>query len=124
MKSLSAFLGGLCVISLGGCVGPTDVANRYFATEKYPAKSPTEVTILASAPSEPHFIIAEFQSRNESPASVQKKAAEIGADAVIITLLGGHHSLSQEWASDDKYRNKSYTRILGVALKYSPEGSR
>ena len=43
-------------------------------------------------------MIADFQSRGESPEAVRKKAADIGADAVIISILGGYYSRSEEWA--------------------------
>ena len=58
---------------------------------------------------------ADFQSRGERPEAVRKKAADIGADAVIIAILGGYYA--GEWAGSDKQAN-TYTRITGTAIKY------
>ena len=104
----------LCLLSLG-CA--TDVANRYYASIKYPPKNPQDVQILKQAPARPYEVIADFQSRGESPKSVAKKAAKIGADAVIIVILGGYYELGTEWASND-YQASTYTRINGTAIRY------
>lgn len=95
----------------------SDVANRYYAGQKYPAKAPGEVQILWEAPSRPHKVIADFQSRGESPDDLRNRAAAIGADAVIVSLLGGTYSLKEQWASEDRY-SKTYSRITGTAIKY------
>lgn len=101
---------------LSACAA-TDVANRYYVEERYAAVSPEKVTVLTKLPSQPHTVIAEFQSRREQPDSVREKAAEIGADAVIITLFGGEHSLSAQWASDERNMSKTFSRIVGIAIK-------
>lgn len=94
-----------------------DVANRYYSQKRYPAKPQNEVLLLAKAPSRAYEVIADFQSRNEGPPAMQKKAAEIGADAVIVTTLGGLYQLSDEWASRDS-QSKTYSRIIGTAIIY------
>ena len=63
--------------------------------------------------------LADFQSRGESEKSVRKKAAKIGADAVIISTLGGFYHLSTQWAGEDSQSN-TYTRICGTAIIYKP----
>jgi hypothetical protein len=93
----------------------TDVANRYYGTAKYPAKTPSEVELLWKRPLRDFVVIADFQSRGESPEAVRKKAADIGADAVIIAILGGYYS--GEWAGSNKHPD-TYTRITGTAIKY------
>jgi hypothetical protein len=100
---------------LTGCA--TDVANRYYVAEKYPAKNPKEVELLWQRPSREFTVIADFQSRGESPEAVRKKAAKIGADAVIISILGGLYDISEQWAGNDRQSN-TYTRITGTAIKY------
>lgn len=103
-------------LSLGaGCA--SDVANRYYGDTQYAPKDVAEVELLHAAPSRPFDVIADFQSRNESPKSVQKKAAAIGADAVIVTTLGGRYSEAEEWANQKRDR-ELYTRIVGTAIKY------
>lgn len=99
-----------------GCA--TDVANRYYSAKTYAAKDPSQVQMLFSKPSRPFEVIADFQSRGESPESVRKKAAKIGADAVIIAVFGGYYSLSEEWAGKDR-REGTYSRITGTAIVYT-----
>lgn len=104
----------VCLMSVG-CA--TDVANRYYASTKYPPKNPQDVQILRQPPARPYEVIADFQSRGESPKSVAKKAAKIGADAVIIATLGGYYELGTQWASEDNQAH-TYTRITGTAIRY------
>src|SRR2546429_4449572 len=104
----------LVLIALAACA--TDVANRYYGTVKYPPKEPQNVEILWRAPMRDYVVIADFQSRGETPEAMREKAAKIGADAIIISILGGHYSRSEEWASADRYR-ESYSRITGTALQ-------
>lgn len=106
----------LCAsLLVSGCA--TDVANRYYAAEKFAERPVKEVELLWSRPTRPFVVIADFQSRGESPEDVRKKAAKIGADAVIISLLGGEYSLSEQWAGEDR-RNHTYSRITGSAIRY------
>src|SRR2546426_342003 len=69
-----------------------DVANRYYAAERYPERSPKSVEILSHAPSRPFMVIADFQSRGESAEALRRRAAKIGADAIIVTRIGGLYS--------------------------------
>ncbi|MBE0544652.1 MAG: hypothetical protein IH623_25205 [Verrucomicrobia bacterium] len=112
-------LSSLCLLVLAsllaGCA--TDVANRYYSAEKYPAKDPKEVELLWERPSREFTVIADFQSRGESPEAVRKKAAQIGADAVIISILGGLYNTSEQWAGSDS-QGHTYSRITGTAIKY------
>jgi hypothetical protein len=107
----------LYIISLliSGCA--QDVANRYYASEKYPEKQSQQVELLYKRPKREFEVIADFQSRNESAASIRKKAAKIGADAVIVTSLGGSYSFSDEWANNDSQSHTS-SRMVATAIKY------
>ncbi|MEX2213708.1 MAG: hypothetical protein WD768_06250 [Phycisphaeraceae bacterium] len=100
---------------LTGCA--TDEAYRYYATETYPAKDAREVELLSEPPSRPHEVIADFQARGASASYMRKRAAEIGADAVIVVTLGGYRSPHEKWASDDSH-STSYTRITATAIRY------
>lgn len=104
-------------VLLIGCA--SDQAHRYYAAEKYPAKRAETVELLFEKPSKPFDVIADFQSRGESPEDMRKRAAEIGADAVIVSLLGGNVSISNQWAGKDS--NTSYSRITGTAIKFKRE---
>jgi adenine/guanine phosphoribosyltransferase-like PRPP-binding protein len=116
MKSrLYAKVSVLVLVSLiAGCA--TDVANRYYVSEHYDPKDPKEVELLWQRPNRDFVVIADFQSRGESPEAMRKRAAKIGADAVIIAILGGYYA-QEEWAGQDSQRN-TYTRITGTAIKY------
>ena len=104
----------------------SDIANRYYAAERYAPRPTDEVQLLTSEPTEPYIVIADFQMRGESAKGMQKRAADIGADAIIVTVLGGFYSESEEWAGQDYYKAKiennkivgTYTRIVGTAIKY------
>lgn len=103
------------VISFTGCA--SDVANRYYGAESYPPRMRSEVQILYSRPAQAFTVIADFQSRGEDAEDLRKKAAAIGADAVIVSYLGGHHRLGTQWASEDP--STTYTRIAGTAIKFT-----
>jgi hypothetical protein len=109
------FFLSFCAFLLAGCA--QDVANRYYASEQYAARDPQSVALLSAAPSRAHTVIADLQSRNESPQAMRKRAAKIGADAIIVSPLGGYYSHSEEWASKDSM-SRSYSRLVGSAIKY------
>ena len=104
-----------CALLLASCA--TDVANRFYGTETYPPKDPHQVELLWLRPTRDFRVIADFQSRGESPEAIRKKAAQIGADAVLISILGGYYSHGEEWAGSDSQRN-TYSRITDTAIKY------
>ena len=103
---------------LAGCV--TNEANRYYLKEKLPAKDIKEVEVLKAAPTRPYIVIADLQASQASFRYLQKRAAEIGADAVIVTPTGGWYSQGEVWAGNDQYSN-SYTGLVGTAIKYKKE---
>lgn len=113
MKNVSLFLVALIL-----CSCAQDVANRYYSTQRYPERSPRSVELLFHAPSRPFTVIADLQSRGESPNGMRKRAAQIGADAVIVTPLGGFYKRADEWANADSMSN-SYSRLVGSAIKYT-----
>lgn len=112
LKLALVFVAPLLVLA-GGCA--SDQASRYFASERYPAKPAEQVDILNAPPSRPYEIIAEFQSRGETPQDMRRKAAGVGADAVIVVLAGGSRLQSAEWASES---TNTYSRIIGSAIRY------
>jgi len=103
------------ILLLSSCV--SDVAHRYYLSETFPSKDPSEVEILTSNPSRDFIIMADFQSRGESANSLRNRAARIGADAVIVSNLGGSYSLSEKWAGEDRHAGTA-DRIVGTAIKY------
>lgn len=109
------FLSLLSLI-LSGCA--QDVANRYYSSQRYEPKQSKDVALLFSAPSRPFTVIADFQSRNESPEGMKKRAAKIGADAIIVSPVGGLYRLNEEWAGSDRM-SRSYSRLIGSVIKYN-----
>ena len=105
-------LGALVITS---CV--SDVANRYYGNVRYSPKKAEEVEILRKRPNRDFTVIADFQSRGESVAAMREKAAQIGADAIIISILGGYYDRGEEWAGEDRY-SSTYSRITGTAIIY------
>lgn len=110
---------GVGIAALLLCSCATDVANRYYSSERFPARNPKDVEILFRQPTQKFDAIADLQSRNESPRGMRNRAAKIGADAVIVTPLGGYYSLGDEWAGADSMSG-TYTRLVGTAIKYKP----
>jgi hypothetical protein len=105
------------VIAVFTCSCASDVANRYYSERDYPPKPVASVEVLTREPSRPYEVIADFQSRGDSARSLRAKAAKIGADAVIVTYLGGRYDPNEEW-SQQKSTGDLYTRIVGTAIKY------
>ncbi len=116
MKLITLIILGL---SLVGC--SSDIANRCYKCGKFPPKNKEEVLILDSKPTRPFDVIADFQSRGETPSDLQEKAAAIGADAVIVSHVGGFYSRDEEWASQDRYKGEFHDHILGTAIKFKEE---
>ena len=48
---------------------------------------------------------------------MQRRAAEIGGDAVILVRGGGVYSRNEIWASEDRYAT-SYNRLLATVIKF------
>jgi len=107
------------LVAVTGCA--SDVANRYYGGIRYPPKRPDQVEILRRRPDRNFTVIADFQSRGETVADMREKAAQIGADAVIISILGGFAGggadLREESAGADRSSN-IYSHITGTAIIY------
>jgi len=117
MKKLIYLLSLLILVS--GCV--RGIANRYYLEKKLPAKDIKEVEVLREAPLRPYIVIADLQTSSGATFKyMQKRAAEIGADAVIVTPTGGPYSYSENWAGDDRHSNR-YIGLVGTAIKYKKE---
>ena len=50
--------------------------------------------------------------------TLKKRAAKIGADAIIVSPVGGLYRLDEEWAGSDRMA-RSYSRLVGSAIKYN-----
>lgn len=98
-----------------GCA--SDQAFRYYSAERFPARDPGTVEVLNSAPTRPFTVIADFQIRNASEERLRREAAKIGADAVIVTHLGGFYQRSEKWAGEDRLKG-TRTRLVGSAIKF------
>lgn len=101
-----------------GCM--SDEANRCYFKGKFPPREVSEVQVLHEAPQKPYIVIADFQANNASIKHMRKRAAEVGADAVIVVSAGGNYSRDEVWAGEDRYSD-SYIRLIGTAIKYKTE---
>jgi len=117
MLNQSLRVAGMIVMTtaLFSCV--VDEANRYYGDVTYPPKQVQDVEVLKSAPDKSYTVLADFQAKRATAEYLRKLAAEIGADAVIITHVGGSYSHQEVWADKDRHSN-TYTRIVGTAIKY------
>ena len=97
-----------------------DKAYRYYLTERFAPKDPSEVAVLYEKPDREFVIMADMQARGVGVDSMRLEAANLGADAVIIVFLGGFYAHSEEWADGDKDKKtkNSYTRITATVIKY------
>ena len=100
---------------LTGCV--TGEANRMYSTVKLPAKGIDEVEVLRISPTRPYTVIADLQASRATVKHLRKRAAEVGADAVIVTPTGGSYSYNEVWAGKDRYSNTA-TGFIGTAIQY------
>ena len=96
----------------------SDEANRRYET--FPPTSVDEVEVLYEAPEKPYVVIADFQANNATIMHMRKRAAEVGADAVIVVRAGGYYSEDEVWAGSDRHSG-SYTRLIGTAIKFKTE---
>ncbi len=101
-----------------GCM--SDEANRFYLKEKLPAKNIQDVEVLREEPEQPYIVIADFQANRASIKHMRKRAAEVGADAVIVVPAGGWYSRKEVWADEDRHSD-SYTRLTATAIKYKTE---
>lgn len=101
--------------AFAGC--QNDAANRYYLAERLPPVDPAKVEVLRTPPARGYVVMADFQARGVSVDYMRREAAKIGADAVIVTLLGGVASREQVWASEDQYSN-TYSSVTGTAIKW------
>jgi len=110
-------IGIISLAQLAGCA--SDVANRYYSKAHYPARPVGEVEVLTNAPQRGYIVLADFQARGETAEDMRRQAAEIGSDAVIVTLLGGLYNRGEQWAGQDS-QSRTYSHIVGTAIKYTP----
>jgi hypothetical protein len=103
---------------LVGCV--SDEANRYYLRERLPPKNVKDVEVLREEPNRPYVVIADLQASGASFEYMRKKAARIGADAVILVPIGGWYSPGEVWAGKDRHSD-TYTRLTGTAIKYKTQ---
>jgi hypothetical protein len=100
---------------IAGC--KTDEAARYYGSERYPPRPPSEVQVFTSKPDRDFTVIADIQAYNVSPEHMRRRAAEVGGDAVILVRGGGYASSDQVWASEDRYSH-TYHRLLATVIKF------
>ena len=111
------FLSSVLLFCLIGCAH--DEANRFYLKQRLPPKMTEDVEILYEAPSRAFTVIADFQALNSNEKHMQKQAAQIGADAVIVGKTGGYYSESEVWADQDRHQSGDRrSRVIATAIVY------
>jgi hypothetical protein len=113
MKAMLVWVIACC--PLAACA--SDQASRFYLDHPLPPKPTDQVAILHAPPTAAYEVIADFQSRGETPRDMQRRAAEAGADAVVVVIAGGYRDLGEERADHDN-QSTSYSRIMGTAIRY------
>lgn len=113
----TAVAGIILAAALSSC--RHDVADRYYIRGE-PARSPESVVVLYERPTVPFDVMADFQARNASETYMREKAAEIGADAVIISRTGGLYDLRETAAGADRQAGTgtSVGHLNATAIRY------
>ena len=122
-----AALTGLLAVT--GCNTVSISSRQYLGGPTYPPTDPLQVQILRTAPTRPHVQLGQVQAEPSSDsvgaaqieASLQKAAAKMGADAVVIvadrTQAMGAIVTGPLWArSVDTITGRV---IIGVAIHYT-----
>lgn len=97
----------ISTLALQGCVSDYKLAP----------KDPAQVEVLNGRPLRDYFVVADFQTGGASERSLRRSAAEIGADAVIISNFGSNYSTKATAPGKDPYASPG-GRVLGTAIKY------
>ena len=117
----------LCVLT--GCNTVSTSSHQFLGGPTYPPTDPAQVQILRTEPTQPHVQLGQVQAEPSSSSvsnaeieqALQKVAAKMGADAVVVvqdtTQVTGAYVTGPLWA-------RSVTRvsgrvIVGVAIKYT-----
>ena len=119
----------LCVAVslLAGCTNVAVKTVRFTEVQTYPPTAPDIVAVLRAAPMRPHARLGELYVEPEGDASVeaiesglQKGAAPLGADAVVIvsdrTLKMGA-LVETSWVKRDVLPTPDRV-VVGVAIRY------
>ena len=94
-----------------------DEAARYYGDINYPERKPSEVEILTAAPASDYTVIADIQANRSSARHMQRRAAKIGADAILLVYGGGSYNQCEIWAGVDG-QSHTYTRLMATCIVY------
>lgn len=127
---MSRLLVAALLFIISSCATSSDLSYRYYGSQSRQSKSQSSVKVLFEKPTEKYESIADFQGRGSSDLikKFQQKAAEIGADALIVTTSNEGYSYSTEWAGDgiaksNKFEKFENRRIFATAIIYINSGS-
>ena len=122
-----AAVAGLLV--LAGCNTVSIRTNEALGVPRYPPNlNPPAIPILTAPPTRPHVRLGDIQaepssdrvSAAEITQSLQKAAAKLGADAVVIAY--DRNQILGAWVTGPWFRRSIQTYsgrvIIGVAIKY------
>ncbi len=114
---------------LAGCQSVWTSHIQYLGIKNYPPSNPADIQILTTAPTRPHIRLGEVRaepvkesiSAAKIEAALQKAAAPLGADAVVIVsdkmqvigsqAVGGY--------MDRSFQDLEGRVVIGIAIKYT-----
>jgi len=128
-RCLPTFATAVIVLLVTGCNTVSINSNQYIGGPIYAATNPASVQILRTPPSRPHVRLGEVTAEPSSDsvsvqkieAALQKAAAKMGANAVVIvydrTQVTGYF-LNGPWYGRSIERTEGRV-IIGVAIRYT-----
>jgi hypothetical protein len=126
MKSKRFLVMGLAVFSLGLVSCRHYVGYSFYpSAPQFRKTHPTNVILLNSQPRRAHIELGEVwirptprMSAARVESKLRKKAARLGADALVIIedkYLGSHRVVSRRWRGMIAYRERV---IVGIAIRF------
>ncbi len=125
---LISFAALTCLLAVTGCKSVSTSSHQYLGGATYPPTDPAQVEILRSPPTRPHVQLGEVRAQPSSSSvsnlqieqALQKPAARMGANAVVITAdrneVTGATSTGPVWA---RTMNSFTGRVItGVAIRF------
>ncbi len=129
-RMAAGLLTGVFLMMLAGCATVPTVTTPSLTAPTYPPTDPTQVAILSTEPTRPCVRLGQIRAEPESvnipvaeiKTALQKAAAKLGADAVVIIhdqdqVVGA--IVTGPWY--DRSLDQIQGRVIvGVAIKYTP----
>ena len=116
------------LMAVTGCKTVSTSSHQYLGASTYPPTDPAQVEILRAAPTRPHVQLGEVRAQPSSSSvsnleigqALQESAAQMGANAVVITA--DHSEITGATLTGPAWSRTmtSFTGrvIIGVAIRF------